>query len=142
MNESSFKDFLKPFNSINHYIQALQIISTVYSPSEKNFTDTANIVNKVIECSLSIKHLTHFVERVINFPVNYGLDFMRNSEKFRTDLRSFNLLNNKPTRVLIPTATKCYFCKDIDLVYKATRFEKSPLIYATSRIGVYKAYLH
>ena len=136
MNKVTLNEFLDPFNEINSYLKALQIISSNLSTLKLNYTHVAQTINALVEPAISINKLCKFIERVHITPDYYGLTSIKNMEKFTTELKKFENSNQIKTRVLIPKIDKCIFCEDVVLILKPQRFAKAPILYTQNRIGI------
>ena len=119
--------FIRPFANICDYLKALKIIQERFSVKTKNYDEITYAICSTINGQFTLPSITNFIDSVVMFPKNSGIEF------FRT------LPTNKDTmyrRVLTPNIELCIICpNEIKLIIGKVKLLKEPMLYKNDGIG-------
>lgn len=90
MDNETIKEFCKPFLNISQYLHAIQVVHTSYSEKLRNYSVVQKNINKLVGVNLPLAVVTSFVQQVLNYRHESGMQFFDNAESFSAALNRYS----------------------------------------------------
>ena len=137
MNGSN--EIIRPFKSMRDYLCALHVIHDTFNLKTKNYMEVMTKINKFVLFEPESSEARSFIDKVLVYPKDFGLDYFDNVNKFRLELREYSVKDSGTTLVLTPNLKQCFICQSkVPLTIKRQPFDKEPILYAENAIGKLK----
>ena len=129
---------IKPFLNITQFLSAMQIVHATYCTKMKNVDQVAQAINQLLTTHIDQRIISQFIEKLINYPKSFGYDFIQNYACLKEKLIMLCTTLNQTSNVIDIPVLLCVFClpQEKQLIVKGFRFNKEPVLYKDSSIGI------
>ncbi len=128
-----------PFNNMNDYLKTIVIIEKLYCKTKKNYKQVNACVD-IMVCVTPENEIINFVQRVITYPYQFPIKFIKDLDAFKKSLTDFCIGNNDQSIVIESPASNCSYCGHIENLtnwyeYKCPPFCKDVMLFTLDKIG-------